>query len=61
MFLNEKIVHCSLQIIALVNNDDYYKISANWKKETLNFIFGTAIVSILWKTLRLKYLKVTIY
>lgn len=61
MFLNEKIVHCSQQIIALVNNDEYYKISVNWKKDTLNYIFGTTIYSILWKTLRLKYLKVTIY
>lgn len=61
MFLNEKIVHCSQQIIALVNNDEYYKISVNWKKDTLNNIFGTTIYSILWKTLRLKYLKVTIY
>lgn len=39
MFLNEKIVHCSQQIIALVNNDEYYKIPANWKKDTLNYIF----------------------
>lgn len=28
-----------MQIIAIVNNYDYYKISTNWKKDTLNFIF----------------------
>lgn len=28
-----------MQIIALVNNNDYYKISTNWNKDTLNFTF----------------------